>query len=44
MITELHFRFSIAKLLDWSDRLTALEDSTNPFATVVLAHLQTDAL
>ena len=41
--TELHFRFNIAKLLDYNDRLTALEESSNPFATIVLAHLQTQA-
>jgi len=43
MGTELRFRFDVAKLLDWSDRLTELEESSNPFSTVVLAHLKTQA-
>jgi hypothetical protein len=28
------------KLLDWRDRIDELESSTNPFATVVMAHLK----
>lgn len=34
---ELTFR--IAKLLDWKDKLDSLEEVSNPFAPVVLAHL-----
>jgi hypothetical protein len=38
--TSLSFRFGTAKLLDWRDRMDELESSTNPFATVVMAHLK----
>jgi hypothetical protein len=33
--------FPVVKLLDYADAADALEASTNPFATVVLAHLKT---
>ena len=32
-------RYPVVKLLDWQSRQEELEDSANPFATVVLAHL-----
>jgi hypothetical protein len=41
--TALHFRFGVAKLLDFKGRLAELEASTNPFALVVLTHLQAQA-
>ncbi len=34
------FNFPIAKLLDYKDRWQELEESRNPFATVVMAHLK----
>ncbi len=37
----LHFRFGTVKLLDYQQRWTELENSDNPFATVVMAHLKT---
>lgn len=36
----LQFGFGVAKLLDWRDRITELETSDNPFATVVMTHLK----
>lgn len=33
------FRFPVVKLLDYQQRLSELEASRNPFATVVMAHL-----
>ena len=36
--TELVLRFSTAKLLDYEADLPALEEETNPFALVVMAH------
>jgi cell division protein ZapA (FtsZ GTPase activity inhibitor) len=36
---SLNFEFPIVKLIDYQQRLTELENSGNPFATVVLAHL-----
>ena len=33
------FRFPVVKLVDYQQRLSELEASTNPFATVVMAHL-----
>src|SRR5262245_46292476 len=39
----LAMRFPTAKLLDYRRRWVALEASTNPFATVVMAHLQARA-
>jgi hypothetical protein len=39
--TEAGLRFPIAKLLDYAARRSDLEASPNPFATVVLAHLDT---
>ncbi len=38
---EVGFRFPIVKLLDYAARRAELEESSNPFATVVLAHLDT---
>jgi len=38
---EVGFRFPVAKLLDYAERRSQLEASSNPFATVVLAHLDT---
>ena len=38
--TRIHFQFPIVKLLDYGQRWQSLEDSTNPFATVVMAHLK----
>ncbi|MFN8493726.1 MAG: DUF4351 domain-containing protein [Caldilineaceae bacterium] len=37
------FRFRSAKLLDYAKRLDELETNNNPFAVVVIAHLQTQA-
>lgn len=37
------FQFPVAKLTDYADHWVALEASTNPFATVVMAHLKTQA-
>ena len=39
--TEAGLRFPIVKLLDYAARRSELEASANPFATVVLAHLDT---
>ena len=38
--TEVLFRFGMVKLLDYRDRWAELEQSGNPFAIVVMAHLQ----
>lgn len=40
---EASLRFPVVKLLDYQARREELEVSTNPFATVVLAHLDTQA-
>ncbi len=40
---QMGIRFPIAKLLDYADRVEALENDPNPFALVTLAHLQTRA-
>ncbi|MBF2008071.1 MAG: cytosolic protein [Chlorogloeopsis fritschii C42_A2020_084] len=37
---EVKFKFPIVKLLDYSQLWTELEESSNPFATVVMAHLK----
>ncbi|MEA5601747.1 DUF4351 domain-containing protein [Nostoc sp. UHCC 0252] len=37
----LNFRFGTVKLLDYQEQWTELENSDNPFATVVMAHLKT---
>jgi hypothetical protein len=37
---EVQFRFPTEKLLDWHRPWTALEESPNPFALVVMAHLK----
>ena len=41
--TEAGLRFPIVKLLDYAARRAELEESSNPFAMVVLAHLDTQA-
>jgi hypothetical protein len=38
--TEIRFKYSCVKLLDYKQRLADLENSKNPFAIIVLAHLQ----
>jgi hypothetical protein len=38
--TAWHFRFGMVKLLDFKQRIDELDASDNPFAVVVLAHLQ----
>ncbi len=38
---RLQLRFPVAKLMDWVGSEARLEDSTNPFAVVTLAHLAT---
>jgi hypothetical protein len=40
---QLRFSFPVAKLTDWLQRQPDLEQSRNPFATVVLAHLRHNA-
>jgi hypothetical protein len=37
---DVHFRFPMVKLLDYRQQWQSLEDSLNPFATVVMAHLK----
>ncbi len=37
---EMHFKFPVVKLLDYQQQYLQLEASNNPFATVVMAHLQ----
>jgi len=39
--TELNFKYPVVKLRDYWKRWDELEQSKNPFATVVMAHLQT---
>lgn len=39
--TRLNFEFGSIKLLDYESRFHELENSNNPFATVVMAHLKT---
>ena len=38
---KVNFKFPIVKLLDYKKKWEELEASTNPFATVVMAHLKT---
>ena len=40
---EVFFRFPVVKLLDYQQQWSALEASSNPFATVVMAHLKAQA-
>lgn len=40
---ELSLRFPVAKLLDYETQWQSLEESTNPFAVMVMAHLKTKA-
>lgn len=37
---EVNFKFPVVKLLDYKECWSALEESQNPFATVVMAHLK----
>ena len=37
---EVNFKFPIVKLLDYAEQWNQLEASSNPFATVVMAHLK----
>ena len=37
----LQFRFPVIKLLDYTHQISVLEGSTNPFASIILAHLAT---
>ena len=39
--TEVGIRFPVVKLLDYAAKRQELEESRNPFATIVLAHLDT---
>ena len=38
--TKLHFEFGTVKLLDYRNRWSELENSDNPFSTVIMAHLK----
>lgn len=38
---QFDFKFPIVKLLDYAQQIEELERSTNPFATIILAHLAT---
>jgi hypothetical protein len=40
---RLHLKFPIVKLLDYESNWDALEQSTNPFAVMIMAHLKTKA-
>jgi hypothetical protein len=40
---EVSLKFPTVKLLDYEERWTELEASSNPFATIVMAHLKTKA-
>lgn len=40
---EIAFRFPVVKLTDYNEKWAELEASANPFATVVMAHLKTQA-
>ena len=40
---ELRFRFLVVKLLDYWQTWSMLEESVNPFAVVIMAHLQAQA-
>jgi hypothetical protein len=40
---ELSLRFPVVKLLDYETEWQSLEESTNPFAVMVMAHLKTKA-
>jgi hypothetical protein len=42
-MTQLSFRFAAVKLLDFADDWDALDQSDNPFAWIVKAHLKTQA-
>ncbi len=41
--TAIAFSFPVVKLLDFKERWEELEASTNPFATVIMAHLESQA-
>jgi hypothetical protein len=38
---QFDFRFPVVKLLDYAQQIELLEQSTNPFASIILAHLAT---
>ena len=38
--TTININYPVAKLLDWGQDWDALEENSNPFATVVMAHLK----
>jgi Putative transposase, YhgA-like len=38
---ELNFKFPVIKLIDYEQNFTELEENNNPFAMVIMAHLQT---
>lgn len=38
--SEVSFKFPIVKLLDYKQQWSAIDASSNPFATVVMAHLK----
>ncbi|MEW6494253.1 MAG: transposase [Cyanobacteriota bacterium] len=40
---EVSLKFPVAKLLDYETQWQSLEESTNPFAVIVMAHLKTKA-
>jgi hypothetical protein len=40
---EVSLKFPTVKLLDYEERWTELEASSNPFAIIVMAHLKTKA-
>ena len=40
---EMFFRFPVVKLIDYQQQWSVLETSSNPFATVVMAHLKAQA-
>ena len=41
--TRMQFTFPIVKLTDYRSRIAELEESSNPFALIVLAHLQSQS-
>ena len=40
---EIHFKFPVVKLFDYSDKIDILLEKTNPFAIITAAHLKTKA-
>jgi hypothetical protein len=39
-VNDVQFTYRVVRLLDYRANLAQLEDSRNPFATIVLAHLR----